>query len=129
MILLNTDYAQLELLAKDHLLKLKWHRLVSPDEYKKIFISGLDIIKKNKVKYFLSDIRKQGTVNIDEINWLRDEIFPKALKYGLLKVALVIDEKLYTNIYADNIKKNVVSSSIPIEFFYNEEAAIAWFKQ
>ena len=125
-ILYQSDYALLTYHKIEKVLKLEWKMKCPEKEYKIVFMEVTNIVSTNKVHFFLSDIRNAGTITIESLNWLKKEIIPKATELGVQKIGLILNDELFSKIYANSIRTGLENSNIPISFFNLENEALSW---
>jgi hypothetical protein len=111
---------------EDFLAWITWKKNTDSAEYRNIFNSILEFSNKNKVKYVLSDMRKEGLVQTEDLKWLEAEILGKAVEHGVLKIALVSEDTIFSNIYAETIKRKFRESPIEVGIFQDIASAKAW---
>jgi len=124
----ESDYALLTFYKQNNLLLLVWKSNSPSSEYKEVFIKSIGVATSNKVLYFVSDIRKEGAVSVENLRWLKEIVIPKAIDLGIKKIALVLNEGLFSKIYADTIQMALDKSRIKINYFFKQEEAIDWVK-
>lgn len=105
---------------------ITWKKNSDSDEYHNIFNSILEFSNKNKVKYVLSDMRKEGLVQTEDLKWLETEILNKADEHGVIKIALVSEDTIFSNVYAETIKRKLRESPIEVSIFQDITSAKAW---
>jgi hypothetical protein len=124
----ESDYALLTNLSQDKILLLEWKKPSPADEYRKVFSKCMSFAAETKVHAFVSDMRHEGAIGIDNLKWLKKIVIPRAIELNVQFIALVINETLFTRIYADSIYKALEKSRIKVNFFFNEEDAFSWVK-
>ena len=112
--------------SKEKLVYLCWNSETNTEEYRQIFQSLINFIQNNKVRFVISDIRKEGLVSIDDLKWLEEEIFKKYLHLGVEKIALINEDTIFSNVYAETIKRKLTDSSIKVRLFDSLTTAKAW---
>ncbi|MBN2487051.1 MAG: hypothetical protein JXB34_13840 [Bacteroidales bacterium] len=126
-VILDNEYALLTY-NKDHkLLELEWKTSSPEHEYRKVFDTAVDLASVYKIDYFLSDIRKGGAISLANLQWLKKNVILKAIELDLKKIALILNDELYSRIYADSIRKSLLRSKVKINFFTMRNEAIEWF--
>ena len=113
---------------KEKLIHLCWNSEANTHEYRKIFQFLIDFIKKRNVRYVVSDIRKEGLVSIDDLKWLEEEIFKKYIHLGVEKIALIIEDSIFSNVYAETIKRKFTNNEIEVRLFDSLKSANNWMK-
>ena len=105
--------------------KIIWDGVITHEEYKKPFLSLIDLAKKgNAVTRFLSDIRKQGVVSPESRKWFEKEMIPAAVENGLKRAAVVSGANAFKTYYINIILSSVNKFNLPFKIFNNEEKAM-----
>ncbi len=125
-VLYNSEYASASYDKTIQVIELVWKKDADSEEYRKIFEVIVKFSDKNKIKSLLSDMRKQGLVRLDDVKWLEKEVLIRAVEYGLQRIALVIQESIFSSIYADAIKKKLDNSPIKLQIFDDISEAKSW---
>ncbi len=125
-LLHNSEYASASYDKRIQIIELVWKKDADSEEYRKIFEAIVEFSDKNKIKSLLSDMRKQGLVRLDDVKWLEKEVLAKAIEYHLERIALVIQESIFSSIYADAIKKKLINSPIKLQIFDDVSEAKSW---
>ncbi|SRR6056297_1208787 len=123
----ETDHAIVQFEEETKTLELIWKKTVTKEIYRETFLESLDLLIKKNSENFISDIRKEGVVGPENTKWLQENIIPKALKSGLQKIAIVMDEDIFKEFYTENIKK-AIEGNAQINLFKSMEEAYQWIK-
>lgn len=113
-------------LSNEKLVQLRWKKQSNSDEYRHMFQKLLDFAHKNKTRFLLSDMRLEGLVSIEDVKWLEVEILKKAIELGVEKIALLHDDTIFSNVYAETIKRKLLNSPIKVQLFGDFISAKAW---
>jgi hypothetical protein len=127
-VVYDSDFALLTYFKEDKLVELIWKCNYPDPEYRDVFKKAVEIATNNKVDCFLSDLRKGGAVSLNNFQWLKNNIVPKAVELGIKKIGLILNDELFIKIYADSIRSSIVKNKISINYFNDREDAINWFK-
>ncbi|MBA7704577.1 hypothetical protein ES703_113393 [subsurface metagenome] len=103
-----------------------WKKDTDSAEYRKTFQAIVEFAEKNKVNYVLSDMRKEGLVKTEDVKWLELEVLKKAIAYGVLKIALVAEDTVFSTIYAETVKRKLRESPIEVRIFGDVTSAKSW---
>lgn len=104
--------------------------VIDPEEFKEGLAKAMEFAEENKVKRWLLDCRKIGTLEEREEQWLQSFLFPKMMislgedNY----VAVVLSDKCYDVLLKEAGKFGLKSynSFIVINTFCDMQEAIAW---
>jgi len=124
--LYNSEYATLSYENSSKVIELVWKKSANSDEYRKMFNVLIEFSEKNRIKAFLSDMKSQGVVRLDDVHWLEKEILSRAISHKIEKIALVTQDTIFSSIYAEAIKKKLEKSPIILQVFTDLSEARAW---
>ena len=114
-LVFDTESALMTYSKMDYTVELIWKKNVNSEEFRHTYSEGLGFANKNKVQFFLSDMRKEGLVALDDVKWLTREVIAKAANIGVKRIALVNeDELIFSTIYAESLKKRIENFSIQV---------------
>src|SRR5687767_13935170 len=120
--ILEASYVTVYYIADKSLGKIVWHGVPTSEEYKKPFITLIDLAKKgSNVTRFLSDIRKQGIVSPDSRKWFEKEMVPAAIANGLKRAAVISGGNAFKTYYINLILSTVNKFNLPFKIFNDEE--------
>ena len=126
-IVFDNEHAIMTYSKTDLAIELIWKTDVTSDEFRKAYNNGLEFASQNKVQLFLSDIRKEGLVSLEDVKWLTLEVIAKASQIGIKKIALINEEELiFSSIYAESLKKKIENFSIQVNVFSDISSARTW---
>ncbi|MBN1117930.1 MAG: hypothetical protein JXA77_12030 [Bacteroidales bacterium] len=125
-VLYETDYALLTYTQENFILELTWKKNCTEDIYQETFNEAKELARNYTIKSFISDMRNEGVVPIGSLRWLKNTIIPVAIELGIVKIAMIINDELFANIYADLIKKSVSENKMAVRLFKNNGEAMAW---
>lgn len=125
-IIYDSSTASLLFDKQNKLIVLKWKKLANSDEYRELFSNLVEFARKNKVLYFLSDLREEGHVPVEDLRWLEKEVLDEAAGLGIVKVAMITEESLFSTIYAETIKRKLKDQPIQVQLFTEYATAQAW---
>jgi hypothetical protein len=128
-IVYDSENAVMTYSKSDFVVELIWKRNINSDEFRNVYLAGLDFAATNKVHFFLADIRNEGIVTLDDVKWLAKEVIAKANDIGIKKIALVNEDDLtFSSIYAESLKKKIENFSIQVNIFADLANARIWLQ-
>jgi hypothetical protein len=125
-ILFESDTISLNFFKIERLLELVWKKNPTSTEFRDIFTSAIQFAQKNKISFFLSDMRNEGLIDMKNLKWLEKEIIPAAIKIGVKKIAMVSEDTFYSTLYAEMLKKKLENSTIQVRILGDKAEAKAW---
>jgi hypothetical protein len=125
-VIYNSNTVSASYLTNDKLIKLIWKEESTTSEYRTMFETIVDFAQKNKVRFLISDITKEGLVSFDDFKWLDEEILKEAVKLGVERIALINGDSIFSSVYADTIKRKLLNSPVKVQLFDDLASAKAW---
>ncbi|MGD2034008.1 MAG: STAS/SEC14 domain-containing protein [Bacteroidales bacterium] len=125
-LLYDSDMVKLVYFKDQHLAHIFWKKNTDSSEYRNIFNAIIEFSEKNQIRYVLSDMRKEGLVKTEDLKWMELEVLKRAIEHGVIKIALVEEDTIFSNIYAETIKRKLRESPIDVRIFQDETSARAW---
>jgi hypothetical protein len=129
--ILNTDFAIAEFYEDDELIQVTWKKISGKlplEEYKNTYLTVLNFHEQNKdkVRFFLSDIREQSVLSPDYRKWFQEEAMPRAINNGIIKSSVIFDGNVFQKYLINNIMNTTKKFGIAMKFFSKREDAIKW---
>ncbi|UII30478.1 hypothetical protein LVD17_19490 [Fulvivirga ulvae] len=125
-LLLEHDKADLRFNEETNSIELIWKKYQDDATYRLMFTKGVEFLKEYGATGWLSDIRKEGIVGPATSAWMQKEILPKAISYGLKRVAIIMDADVFKEFYVKNIERNAAQGIM--KYFDSVETAHKWLK-
>ncbi|GEM_PF-823212 len=113
------------------ILFINWKNKVSLEEYQRVMIEMLEYGKIHTIDGFISDIRKQTTVNHENPKWFLKEILPSAIKdCGLKRAAAIHEGTRNQKAYLKKISRQASARfNFKIKTTQSEKQAFNWLKR
>lgn len=126
--ILNNDFASVSYDNESNSIITVWKKPTTSDAYQLILSVIVEKLIVYKADALISDIYQQGIVSTENRLWLQNEIFPKAYKHGLRKVATITPNDVFSKFYIESVKNDEFINSIDLEFQYFHDliSAQAW---
>lgn len=128
-MLLEMEKADLRYNEETNAIELIWKKVHDEMNYKTAFTRGIEFLKEYKATRWLSDIRNEGVVSPANSKWMQEEMLPKAISYGLKKIAAVLKADVFQEFYVKNISKQAAKSNQLMKYFDSIEDANKWLKE
>lgn len=71
------------------LIHLRWKKLASSDEFREALNFALASVEERKIERWLANLRDMSVIKEADRKWTNDEWFPKLVKSGLRRMAIV----------------------------------------
>jgi len=103
-----------------------WKQRTLGEDYRRLFLMGLELSVTHKTEYFLSDICNQGIVGTDDRKWFETVAIPGAIDKGLKRAAVVFDGNTFKMYYLNILLQTFAKKGVPMKFFKDSEQAVTW---
>jgi hypothetical protein len=131
MNLYSSPYSSIDLDKESKLMSVQWHKECSGlgedaviEELSKI----LHYLKEYTISYVLVDSRNYPFRSNENLQrWINFTYMPKVIDFGVLRYALVVNEKL-ASIFEDFQDEDDVEDDLAVEYFTDTEAALQWIQ-
>jgi signal transduction histidine kinase len=106
-----------------------WKCQATSEQYRQVFIKSLEMMMLYHTPFWISDMRKQGAILVDDQKWMFKEIFPAAVQHGLQKGVCIYDPEQHNDDYRERLRQTALTLGIEIYFFQSYQAAEEWIEQ
>ena len=103
-----------------------WKKRTLGEEYRNLFLKGLELAKLNPTSFFISDICNQGIVAPDDRKWFENVAIPGAIEAGLKRAAVVFDGNTFKMYYLNMLLQTFLKKDVPMKFFKENGLAVEW---
>ena len=126
----QTKLATIKHLTTKKTMLLEWDGFQSHENLTKAMNTAFDLICKEGLTFWISDHHQLEVLTKENQEWINQKFIPKLLTQSpIKKVAIIVGDKVFTNMGMDNIKKAADAASLPVQYFPNIERAFAWFAE
>ncbi len=127
-LVFDTPYGSIFYNAKLNCAGIVWKKQITSEEYRTLFTKCLNIVKMYHTPYWVSDIRFQGVVSVEDQRWMLQTIYPEANRNGLIQTALIYNPQHHPKDYLERIQAAADQLGITIQFFDNRKSADEWIQ-
>lgn len=113
---------------KINALGVIWKGQTTSEQYREVFIKSVEMMMHYHTTYWISDMRKQGTVQIEDQHWMFKEIFPVAVQRGLQKGICIYDPEQHNTDYRERLRQTSLTLGIETLFFQSYQSAEEWIE-
>jgi hypothetical protein len=96
--------------------------------YRQLFVQALEILKLYHATVWISDLRNQGPVPAEDLNWMHSDMLPQAVQLGLTHIAVLYDPLRKSQEYINFLKQTIEKTGVTISFFTRRSDAEAWLE-
>lgn len=114
--------------ARINALGVIWKRQPTSEQYRQIFIKCLEMMMLYHTPYWISDLRKQGSIPVDDQKWMFKEIFPAAVQHGLQTGICIYDPEQHNENYRERLKNTSLALGVDTFFFQSQHSAEEWIE-
>lgn len=126
MILKETPQAAISYSADKSIGKIDWRGSCSSPEYRDTFTYLLEQQEKLGLIRYLSNIREQAVISIEDRKWFETVALPKAIEQGLKAAAVVFNGNVFKKYYFNVIMQSSRKFGLPIKLFNDVQSAEDW---
>ncbi len=127
-IVYETDFGSIIYNGRTNGTGIIWKKQVTSEEYRMLLSKALDVVRIYRTPFWISDLRKQGVVQVHDQQWMASTVFPEAARHGLRKLAHVYDEAQHNADYRFRTKEAAIKLGAEIEFFTSYNKAEEWIE-
>lgn len=109
-------------------LGITWKGQPTSEEYRQVFIKSLEMVMLYKTSYWISDMRRQGEVRMEDQKWMIKEIFPPAVQHGLQNGVCIYDPQQHNQDYRERLRQTSLTLGIETFFFQTYQSAEEWIE-
>lgn len=115
--------------ARINALGVRWKSTPTSEQYRQVFSKSLELVMMYQTPYWISDLRKQGTVTPEDQKWMFNEIFPQAVNHGLQKGVCIYDPQQHNDEYRERLRQTSLTLGIETFFFQSHRSAEEWIER
>lgn len=122
------DFVELTLREDLGTLLGRWLREVSPAEVQQGYEATLRVAAPQKVRYWLLDLRRRGTISEDSTQWVLSTFLPRLtpLLGGRVYLAFLMSPAHLSNVDQENGAPLVSNADCHVRLFSDEGQATDW---
>lgn len=107
---------------------MMWKDFVHGDPFRLGLNKGLELIEEKNASLWLADLRKMQVLSLEDQDWSTNDWFPRAIKGGIRKMAIVLPESALAKMGLKNIMNKVGGIEIETSYFSSIDEAEKWLK-
>lgn len=114
--------------ARTNTAGMVWKQQPTTEEYRTLFKKCYEIVRLYKTPYWLSDLRKQGTIPVTDQKWMAENILVDAIQNGLKRIAGIYNPSQHNEDYRVLIANQGKKLGVQIDFFTSRKDAENWIE-
>lgn len=127
-LVFDAEYGSIFYNAKVNCAGIVWKKQITSEQYRTLFNQCLNIVKMYHTPYWVSDLRLQGVVAVEDQRWMLQTIYPEANRNGLVQTAIIYNPHHHSSDYPERIRAAAEHLGIQIQFFDNRKDADEWIR-
>ncbi|MBX2954742.1 MAG: hypothetical protein KF846_01205 [Cyclobacteriaceae bacterium] len=122
----DSDYGQIYYNARLNTAGIRWKKHVISEAYRELFLKSQDVLRTYNTPYWISDLRKQGTIKQEDQIWMVTNIIPESVRSGLTWIVGIYDPAQHNEDYRERIKAAIEKAGALVHFCTDTKEAEAW---
>jgi len=124
----STDYLDIYFYEDIDTVHLAWLTGPTSTELKEGLNKGIEVVKLNKAKNWIGDVRQMGAITDQDQTWCNEDWFPRALHAGIKNMAVLISDDIFNQMAVDEIMTKIPEVNLNQQYFTDVEKAKEWLK-
>ncbi len=108
---------------------MHWKKFAAGEDFRTGLNKGLQLIIEKNSSRWLADMRNMQVLALEDQDWANQDWFPRAIKGGIRKMALVQPKSALAKMGVRNVMNKVMDVNLETNNFDNVSDAKAWLKQ
>lgn len=130
MIQFQNDSVVVELVNDGTAVAMTWKGFIPSAKYREALEKTLEIARKHRIKYWISDIRQMKVISAKDQEWAATVWLSNAVAAGCYeKQAVIMSEDVFGQASAKNILTTVQNKQIEIQNFVSKDQAKKWLAE
>lgn len=125
---LDDEYVSLWYHPEAGIVHHRIHKYLVPGVFRKLLTAGAEQLEVHGATKYLSDDRSNVVVAPEDVQWADENWYPRVVKAGLRRWALVLPSTIVGTVQARAILEKRRIQGLDVEGFDSIEAAMAWLQ-
>ena len=126
--IIDTDYATLWYHPESKIVHHKWKRFIYGEEFHNVLNKGVEIFKEHGATKWLSDDRENSAIPTEDVDWAKNDWFPRVFAAGWKYWALVMPEKVVGQLNMKRFVEPYSEMGLTVQVFKDPEEAQKWLE-
>ncbi|MBX2945616.1 MAG: hypothetical protein KF725_07260 [Cyclobacteriaceae bacterium] len=122
----DSEYGQIYYNARLNTAGIRWKKQVISEAYRELFLKSQDVLRTYNTPYWISDLRKQGSIKQEDQMWMVTTIIPESVRIGLTWIVGIYDPAQHNEDYRERIKAAIEKAGALVHFCTETKEAEAW---
>ena len=120
------ELAELYWVPASRCVHVEWKGFAHPGPFQEVLEQGLELIREHGAPFWLADTARLSVLSGEQQAWTNDVWFPKALEYGLRRMALILPETTIAKMSFEEVLERMGSRRFARRYFASVKEAYAW---
>jgi hypothetical protein len=129
LTILDDDYMSLWYHPETGIVHHRIKKYLVQGGFRKLLGASAELLEVHRAIKYLSDDRNNVVVDPEDIKWAEDHWYPRAIKAGLKRWALVLPSTMVGTLQARSILEDRRKRGLDVEGCESVEAAMAWLQR
>lgn len=107
---------------------IEWRRHVTSPEYRNAFEAVLQTLRSYSTPAWIADLRKQGSIDVEDQKWFMTNVLPEAVRCGLKRIGAIGFTNPVRKSYYDSMIAKTAELGIELRVFETMDQAKDWVK-
>jgi hypothetical protein len=128
IMVLDTPQITVRYYPENKIVHHEMHQYTHGKDFRDALMAGLDAMKRNGARKWLSDDRKNPVFNADDQQWAREVWSPAVIKAGWKYWAIVEPERALARARMEERAERYSQLGVTVKTFSDPEEALKWLK-
>jgi len=128
MIYAEKSYIQIVYNEEIKVVEMHWKTFTTSAELKEGLNTGIKCIEEMQAHKWIGNVCKLGVIGEDDQKWSNEDWFPRALKAGITRMAVIVSDDIFNQMSVDEIMQRVPQINFESQYFSSVEEAREWLK-
>ena len=106
----------------------QFHHFMYGKEFQEFLLAGMELLKENKARKWLSDDRGLPALTAADMDWAHNTWFPQTAAAGWKYWAIVQPTKVIGKMNMDRLVKDYLAGGITARYFSDPDEAMSWLE-
>ena len=128
MVVINNDSASLWYHPHKQIVHHQFHGFIYGQEFQAVLLAGMQLLKENKARKWLSDDRAMPVLRPEDMEWAHTNWLPQMVQAGWKYWAIVQPEKVIGQMNMERIVREYLAAGITAKYFSDPDEAMTWLE-
>jgi hypothetical protein len=126
IVAVDNEFATVRVLTEKRIIHHEFKQFIHGSAFREALTAGAELMEKHRATRWLSDDRKNGALPTPDAQWARTVWYPRVLKAGWKRWAVVLPEMLVGQMNMKRFVDDYQKDGIEARLFSDPAAAMTW---